>query len=132
MTCIDSAYAGNSTYTTACAETIQYFVYTIYSLNIRMKKFDAKKDIFWENNSFVKFAIFSCLLLNKDFACAYIGKSTCTRAFTEAFWYFALDIHVLSMCMKKCHAKKYFLVKWLLLKFNHFDISFHYCAEGIW
>ena len=28
MTCIDSAYAGNSTCTTACAETIQYFAYT--------------------------------------------------------------------------------------------------------
>ena len=27
--CIDSAYAGNSTCTTACAETIQYFAYTI-------------------------------------------------------------------------------------------------------
>ena len=30
MTCIDSAYVGNSTYTTACAKTIQYFAYTIY------------------------------------------------------------------------------------------------------
>ena len=29
MTCIDSAFAGKSTYTTACAETIQYFAYTI-------------------------------------------------------------------------------------------------------
>ena len=27
--CIDSAYAGNSTCTTACAETIHYFAYTI-------------------------------------------------------------------------------------------------------
>ena len=27
--CIDSTYAGNSTCTTACAETIQYFAYTI-------------------------------------------------------------------------------------------------------
>ena len=27
--CIDSAYAGNSTCTTACAETIQYFAYAI-------------------------------------------------------------------------------------------------------
>ena len=27
--CIDSAYMGNSTCTTACAETIQYFAYTI-------------------------------------------------------------------------------------------------------
>ena len=27
--CIDSAYAGNSTCITACAETIQYFAYTI-------------------------------------------------------------------------------------------------------
>ena len=27
--CIDSAYAGNSTCTTACAEIIQYFAYTI-------------------------------------------------------------------------------------------------------
>ena len=27
--CIDSAYAGNSTCTTACAETIQFFAYTI-------------------------------------------------------------------------------------------------------
>ena len=27
--CIDSAYVGNSTRTTACAETIQYFAYTI-------------------------------------------------------------------------------------------------------
>ena len=37
-----------------------------------------------QNYSFVKLANFSCLLLNKDFAWAYIGKSTCTRAFTEA------------------------------------------------
>ena len=29
MTCIDSAYVGNSTCITACAETIQYFAYTI-------------------------------------------------------------------------------------------------------
>ena len=57
-----------------------------------MKKFDAKKIFFGQNNSFVKLAIFFCLLLNKDFACAYIGKSTYTRAFTEAFWYFALTI----------------------------------------
>ena len=27
--CIDSAYTGNSTCTTACVETIQYFAYTI-------------------------------------------------------------------------------------------------------
>ena len=27
--CIDSAFVGNSTCTTACAETIQYFAYTI-------------------------------------------------------------------------------------------------------
>ena len=27
--CIDSAYAGNSTCTTVCAETIQYFAYAI-------------------------------------------------------------------------------------------------------
>ena len=27
--CIDSAYAGNSTCTTACVETIRYFAYTI-------------------------------------------------------------------------------------------------------
>ena len=27
--CIDSAYAGNSTCTTACAKTIQYFAYTM-------------------------------------------------------------------------------------------------------
>ena len=32
---------------------------------------------------------FSCLLLNKEFACAYTRKS---RAFTEGFWYFALTI----------------------------------------
>ena len=29
MTCVDSAYAGKSTCTTACAKTIQYFAYTI-------------------------------------------------------------------------------------------------------
>ena len=27
--CIDSAYVGNSTCTTACAETVQYLAYTI-------------------------------------------------------------------------------------------------------
>ena len=27
--CIDGAYAGDSTCTTTCAETIQYFAYTI-------------------------------------------------------------------------------------------------------
>ena len=44
-----------------------------------------QKNFFGQNNSLVKRAIFSCLLLNKDFACAYTGKSTCTRAFTEGF-----------------------------------------------
>ena len=44
---IDSAYVGNSTCTTACAETIQYFcLHNIDSLNICMKKFDAKKMFF--------------------------------------------------------------------------------------
>ena len=33
------------------------------------------------------------LLWNKDVTCAYTGKSTCTRAFTEGFWYFALTIY---------------------------------------
>ena len=28
------------------------------------------KNFFGQNNSFVKLAIFSCLLLNKDFTCA--------------------------------------------------------------
>ena len=43
MTCIDSAYVGNSTYTTVCTETIQYVsLHHIDSLNIRMKKFDEK------------------------------------------------------------------------------------------
>ena len=40
----------------------------------------------------MKLAIFSCLALNKDFAYAYTGKSTCIRAFNEAFWYFLLTI----------------------------------------
>ena len=32
-------------------------------------------------------------------------RSTCTRAFTEAFWCFA-NTDIMTMCMKKCHAKK--------------------------
>ena len=58
--CIDSAYMGNSTCTTACAETIQYFAYTIDSLNICMKKFDVIFFFFFflQNNSFVKLAMF--------------------------------------------------------------------------
>ena len=72
---------------------------------------------------------FSCLLLDKDFVCAYTGKSTCTRAFTEGF----NNIDVLSMCMKKCHAKKILLLLnncfsnlAMLYGFCILDISFFY------
>ena len=42
-----SAYVGNSTCTTACAETIQYFcLHNKDSLNICIKKFDATKRFF--------------------------------------------------------------------------------------
>ena len=57
-----------------------------------------QNNVFWQNNSFLKWAFFSCLLLNKDFACAYTGKSTCTRAFTEGFWYFVLTIKIYWAC----------------------------------
>ena len=47
MTCIDSAYVGNSVCTTACALTIFILcLHNIDSLNICMKKFDAKKMFF--------------------------------------------------------------------------------------
>ena len=41
--CLKSAYTGQSTSTTAFDEAIWYFVYTIDTLNICMKKFGAKK-----------------------------------------------------------------------------------------
>ena len=55
--CIDSAYVGNSTCTTACAKTI-LCIHNIDSLNISMKKFDVNFFFFFfflQNNSFVKF-----------------------------------------------------------------------------
>ena len=42
-----------------------------------------KKMFFDKITAFGNEPFFSCLLLNKDFACAYTEKSTCTRAFTE-------------------------------------------------
>ena len=92
--CIDIAQGGKSTCTTAFAET--NCLQNIDTLNICMKKFDAK-NLFYHNDSFVNLAIFFfffafkwgfCLCLDS----AYTGKSTCTKAFTEAVWYFAQTV----------------------------------------
>ena len=39
-------------------------------MNICVKTFDAQILIFWQNDSFVNLAIFSCFQLNKGYACA--------------------------------------------------------------
>ena len=47
-----------------------------------------------QTDDFVNLDNFSCLLLNRVFSCfrAYTGNSTCTRAYTEAFYYFAQSL----------------------------------------
>ena len=86
------------------------------------------KKCFWQNNSFLKWAIFfSCLLLNKDFACAYTGKSTCTRAFTEGFWYFALSYRYIEHVHEEVSCQKNFF--WINNCFSNLAIL---CGLCIW
>ena len=57
-----------------------------------------------KNSSFVNLAIFSCLLLNKDFVCNIKGYQLVPELLLKVS-------DILSMCMKKCQAKIKFLVK---------------------
>ena len=74
------------------------------------------KKTFWQNDSVLNLARFLKLFLNvglcSDSAC--MGKSTCTRAFTEGICFFAYTIHnvdTLNICTKKFDAIKILLDK---------------------
>ena len=47
---------------------------------------------FWQKDSFVNLDFFPVCLIRLFLDSAYTEKSTCIRAFTEAFWYFAQTI----------------------------------------
>ena len=84
------------------------------------------KKTFWQNDSVLNLARFLTLFLNvglcSDSAC--MGKSTCTRAFTEAICFFAYTIHnvdALNICTKKFDAIKIlFWTKWQHFELGHF------------
>ena len=85
------------------------------------KKFFDKITAFW-NEPFL-----SCLLLNKDFACAYTGKSTCTRAFTESFWY--LQYRYIKHVHEEVSCQKTFF--WLNNCFSNLAILYGLCILDI-
>ena len=76
-----------------------------------------QKNNFWLNDSFVNLAIFSCFLFCFCLDSAYTGKSVYTRAFTEAFCYFAYTVQIYWACAWRgvMQNKKYLLRKWLLI-----------------
>ena len=118
--CIDSAYVGESTHTTAFAETIWYFAYTIKTLWIFAWRSLIPKKLFltkWQLCEFSHVFLFAlkqrfCLCLDST----YMGTSTCTSAFTEAFWYFRYTIQIYWACSCRDIMQKKKLAKWMLIK----------------
>ena len=123
MTC---AYAGKSTYTTAFAETIWYFAYTILTHRTFAQRSLVLKNFFWTKWQLCEFSqLRFCNFLTKWQLCelsqlgfclclasAYTGKSACTRVFYWSDLILCINnIDILSMCTKKCHAIKLFFLQ---------------------
>ena len=84
------------------SDTLTHWTFTWRSLTPKKSFFD-KMTALW---TWPFFPV--CLCLDS----AYTGNSI-----------YSTDI--LSMCMKRCHAKNYFLAKWLLIKLSHFVWHVH-------
>ena len=81
-------------------------LHNIDTLNICVKKFYAKKNNFWQNDSFVNLAIFFhvclfCFCLVHTWESQLIPELLLKLSNT-----LLIQTDILSMCMKRCHAKK--------------------------